>query len=52
MGVLCYNLQVITAAMPWEVDYTDEFAEWFDGIGEARCSPCRILRGCCPTALR
>src|SRR5215208_1724361 len=22
------------ATMPWEVEYTDEFGEWFDGIGE------------------
>ena len=21
-------------AMPWEVEYTDEFGEWFDGLGE------------------
>jgi hypothetical protein len=20
--------------MPWEVEYTDEFDEWFDGLGE------------------
>jgi hypothetical protein len=28
------NLRVIVAAMPWEVEYTDEFDEWFDGLGE------------------
>jgi hypothetical protein len=22
------------AAMPWEVEYTDQFDEWFDGLGE------------------
>jgi hypothetical protein len=32
---LChYNLQVIISTMPWEVEYTDEFDEWFDGLGE------------------
>jgi hypothetical protein len=29
-----YNLRVIISTMPWEVEYTDEFDEWFDGLGE------------------
>jgi hypothetical protein len=29
-----YNLRVIMTAMPWEVEYTDQFDEWFDGLGE------------------
>ncbi|HZB10919.1 MAG TPA: type II toxin-antitoxin system RelE/ParE family toxin [Rubrobacter sp.] len=29
-----YNLRVIITTMPWEVEYTDEFDEWFDGLGE------------------
>jgi hypothetical protein len=29
-----YNLQVIISTMPWEIEYTDEFDEWFDGLGE------------------
>jgi hypothetical protein len=29
-----YNSQVILTAMSWEVEYTDEFGEWFDGLGE------------------
>jgi hypothetical protein len=33
-GLLYYNLWVIIATMPWEVEYTDEFGEWFDGLGE------------------
>lgn len=31
----CYNSQVIIEAMPWEVEYTDEFEEWFGGLDEA-----------------
>jgi DNA-binding XRE family transcriptional regulator len=33
-GVYYYNPRVIIAAMPWEVEYTDEFGEWFDGLSE------------------
>jgi hypothetical protein len=33
-GLLHYNPRVIIATMPWEVEYTDEFDEWFDGLGE------------------
>jgi hypothetical protein len=29
-----YNPRVIMTAMSWEVEYTDEFGEWFDGLGE------------------
>lgn len=34
--MLRYNPQVITAAMPWEVENTNEFDECFDGFGEER----------------
>ena len=33
-GVYYYNPRVIIAAMPWEIEYTDEFDEWFDRLGE------------------
>jgi hypothetical protein len=33
-GLYHYNLRVIMTVMPWEVEYTDEFDEWFDGLGE------------------
>lgn len=33
-GLLHYNPRVIIATMQWEVEYTDEFDEWFDGLGE------------------
>ena len=29
-----YNPQVIISTMPWEVEHTDEFDEWFDGLDE------------------
>ena len=29
-----YNLQVIISLMPWEVEYTDEFDEWFGWLDE------------------
>ena len=32
--MLRYNLWVITAAMPGEAEYADEFDEWFEGLGE------------------
>ena len=33
-GVYYYNPRVIMAAMPWEIEYTDKFDEWFDRLGE------------------
>jgi hypothetical protein len=29
-----YDLQVIISLIPWEVEYTDEFDEWFDWLDE------------------
>ena len=32
--MLHHNLQVILMTMPWEVEHTDEFEEWWDSISE------------------
>jgi hypothetical protein len=33
-ALLRYNLQVMLTTMPWEVEHTDEFEEWWDSISE------------------
>lgn len=33
-ALLYYNSQVIPTTMPWEVEHTDEFEEWWHSISE------------------